>query len=382
MDNNCIYINFKDKKRCCKEIINSSKYCKDHLRRPRYIFEIMSMSSKKHENIGIYEMYEFFIHSKNNFEDFKKVINYLLDKNTLIEILKKYGDFEKKTKKELIEFTYELSQKTHIIANDDNKRRKIVRCQRLWKKNKIFKNINNFTNEIPENTEDPFTFDSIEDIPKELKYGYKDMKGHLYVFNVVELEYFIRKNGCWNPYTKEKINDDDIYKMYLFIRKNKLKPKKDELIWESPIHALTDMSYAMEKQGFYNNVEWLKKLTLTKCKKTIKIYRDLTNDKEFFSCFEINEENYIFEFCKEVIRLFKNADKHYLLCCNFTKALALNISEYYDNLPSWLLSIPSQSNYLNTTGLLYYYIQDILSDIQSNSNDIVEIEAIQLNYVI
>jgi hypothetical protein len=127
----------------------------------------------------------------------------------------------------------------------------------------------------------------------------------------------------------------------------------------------------MEEKGFYNDVVWFDKLTLSVCNKVIKIYRDMcTNITEghiyFPFGFEISEINYVFVFCKEVIRLFKEADEHYLLCCNFVKALALNIEEFYNNLPSWLLNIESPITFLNDDNALFYmYVRNLLDGIST-----------------
>lgn len=267
---------------------------------------------------------------------------------------------EKLKKRRLIELLYDILKNTLDISMSHADARAIEACQKLYRRRRYM------SKKVPENLEDPFTFDTIDEIPQELRYGYVDTRGHYYVFNVAELEFFIRQEGCWNPYTKQKIPDDDVFNMYEHMRKNRI-DKKKEVKWQNSMHALTDMSIAMETKGFYNDVEWLKKLSYIKCLKTIGIYKDMTNDNDYFCGIRLNRKDYIFDFCRETIRLFKNSDRHYLFCCNFIKALAMNLEDLYVNLPEWLLSIESQSTYLNNNnGMIIGYMQNIMSNIDEN----------------
>ena len=90
----------------------------------------------------------------------------------------------------------------------------------------------------------------------------------------------------------------------------------------------------------------------------------------------MNESNYVYEFCKEIIRLFKEGDDHYLLCCNFMKALALYITEFYRNLPSWLLNLESNLPFINNRnndGLYLIYVQSLMENsILNLSNELLD----------
>lgn len=286
-------------------------------------------------------------------EIFIKKVNRIATKDDLVLLLSRYS-IKNMKKRRIIELLHDVIRNTIDLSPYVDT---IVMCQRLWRQRRDLCHCRK-----PENAEDPFTFDTIEEIPIDRRYGYSDASGHYYVFDVVELECFIRREGCWNPYTKQKIPDDDIFKMYLFMKRNKIQKKKDELMWKSKMHALTDMSMAMERQGFYNDVEWMKKLTYAKCIKTIGIYRDLTNDTYYFQK-ELDKKAFVYDFSKEVMRLFKYADKHYQLCCNFVKALAMNIDELYNNLPDWLMTLESRSNYLNSANSsIYYYVHSLMAE--------------------
>jgi len=58
----------------------------------------------------------------------------------------------------------------------------------------------------------------------------------------------------------------------------------------------------------------------------------------------LNNNNYVNVFANEIINLFKNGNEHFILCCNFVKALALVSNDFYDNLPDWISNINSTTN--------------------------------------
>jgi hypothetical protein len=107
----------------------------------------------------------------------------------------------------------------------------------------------------------------------------------------------------------------------------------------------------MEKVGFYNNVLWFLKLKFNNIINIINIYKDLTSDidieNNYFNedlLLILNNNNYVNVFANEIINLFKNGNEHFILCCNFVKALALVSNDFYDNLPDWISNINSTTN--------------------------------------
>lgn len=317
---------------------------------------------------------------------FSKIINSLFFKKDLLQMIDKIifkQNSHKIKKQDLIYILHDIFLNTYKMSKDYIMIDKILKCQNIVRK-KCYLKLSTYEG-IPENNEDPFTFEKINDIPKKHRIFYKDKYGHVYAFNIIEFEYFIRNNGPWNPYTREKIEDNDVYKMYMYMKMNKIS-KKQIIEWDTPLQALTELSYTMEKKGFYNDVKWLEKITYSKCLNIICIYNDLSNESDFFSSdFALNEDSYIFDFCREAIKLFKNADENYLLCCNFIKALSMNIDEFYNHIPTWILNIDSPSNYLNNNqGNLYYHLENILNNItnlQLNmTNQNIEIEFQEITF--
>jgi len=398
----CIFRNVRGSK-CCRESTENDKfYCKIHKNKRKYMFEIMAKTLQ--DGIieceeDIYKILEYIYDNdtydlngtdiKNDLEDKKElfvlIVDYLLDMKRLESILNQYNKMSKMKKREMIEDIHGIMYNTYTLGKNNKSILKIQRAVRKY----LAKCIIEFNNEKSENMEDPFTFDSIDEIPANQKFSYKDSKGHIYIFNATEFEYFIRTNGNWNPYTKEALPDYVVNRLHILMKYNNLKKKyDDEFHWATSIQAFTDVSQLMEKKGFYNNVEWFNKLTFHICKKVIKVYRDLSEGTSesgvfFPRGFEISESNYVFEFCKEVIRLFKEGDDHYLLCCNFMKSLALYISEFYHNLPSWLLNIESPINFMNpNNGMFLVYVQSLIdSNIRDLANDILEDENVFDNNV-
>ena len=150
-----------------------------------------------------------------------------------------------------------------------------------------------------------------------------------------------------------------------FIEYNNLKIKNHEndidINWDTNEQAYTDVVYYMEKIGFYNNILWFKELTYRNVIHIINLYQDLTNninlEYKFFDeniLIDITEENYVFKFAKEIIKLFKNGNDHFILCCNFIKSLSLVSDNFYNNLPEWLSTVNSDlyNRRYTTNGLL------------------------------
>ena len=201
------------------------------------------------------------------------------------------------------------------------------------------------------NNEDVFTMENICDIPRRRLFTIKDTKG-IYGFDVVELEYFVRKcrtEGTvpYNPYTREAFSDKVIWRMNMKIQYGHLVNKTDECRWTTDMNAYTDLSIEIERRGFYNNPEWFKKMPRHDLLKCIKLFRDFScpieESRRYFN--NVNtEDTFVYDFCKEGIRLFRECnDDLYILCCNFMKSLAICSNDFYSNTPDWLSTFETPS---------------------------------------
>lgn len=251
-----------------------------------------------------------------------------------------------------------------------------------WYRDIVYKNlfIRLDTDHQPINKEDIFTYDDIDTIPANRLFMYYDTKGNLYAFDAVELEYYVRRCRAdasdlpdspevadtsvdiYNPFTKQVIPDDVIKKLYVFIAYYKLELKSEECIWITDLQAYTDLSIEMERRGFYNSPDWFGKFGRRELLNVVKLFKDfsvmVSESRAYFQRFDGD----VFAFCKEGIKLFRecNEDK-YILCCNFMKSLAMMSSDFYYNLPDWLLQTFTNSSIMarhrNNNFLLYYYVE-------------------------
>jgi len=334
----CIY-RYKQKygKKCVNDILSDERYCKYHIIHRDKLYDDIDISLYN-DKLDIFNL--LYIFDKNDKLNFYNIIKYLTFKCEKT-ILKLYD-------------------KLNII------RMNIVKIQKIAR-NYIYRNISKYIKGSSENTEDPFTFDKIDDISLDLRYGFKDNYGHIYIFNLIKFEYFIRNNGNWNPYTKKELPYYVKNQVNLLIKYNRLDKKSiGEIKWNTPLQAYTDVSQLLEKNGFYNDVRWFLKFDLLICKKIISIFRNMSYDininNNFFPLgFELTKDGYVFEFCKEIMNMFMNADDHYLLCCNFIKAMAMYSEEFYNNLPSWLYYMDTMTSD-GRIPYIYIYYQDVIDN--------------------
>ena len=399
----CIFrYQYNDGVRCTKHSFENQQYCNRHKHKQNYIFELMNMAIQKEtltcEN-DLFEVFKYIYENDtydiksntiNNDNDNKKtlfftIVAYLLSKVTVLNILYKTIylngriNINHKSKSRIISYLHSILYNTYCISKEDTKLSEVIRIQRFLRRH-LYRKIVAYNMLPSENTEDPFTYDNIDEIDCNHKFSYQDDKGHIYTFNAIEFEYFIRQNGNWNPYTKDEIPEYVINRLKIFIQHNNLQYKQEnDFIWQTSLHAYTEVSQIMEKAGFYTNVEWFNLISFELAKKIINSYRnhcrDLVDRNKYFPVgFEINNATFEFEFCREVINLFKDTDDHYLLCCNFMKALANNIQEFALHLPRWLLE--DETSYTNRMPALFMYVQSMLDDV----NDLGDIDEEDIYY--
>jgi hypothetical protein len=196
------------------------------------------------------------------------------------------------------------------------------------------------------NSEELFTGENICDIPAKRLYILNNSRGEKYIFDAIELEYFVRKcrenkHEPYNPYNRDKLDENFLENLYIFIKYNDLVMKNDEYLWENNMHAFTELSLEIESRGFYNSPEWFEKLKDADFLKVIKYFKlfsaNIPESNKYFN--DIRADTLIFDFCKDAIKMFKECNnEYYVLCCNFIKAMALCSNNFYNNLPAWLLA--------------------------------------------
>lgn len=393
-NNFCIYITKYKRKKCkCNKVANK-KFCYKHAKyKKQEFFELLQTiydNNYNLENIDIQiinDCFNYLYNIDDNIEGkkilFIKIIDYLFSINDLINIsLSNNLIVKKKFKTDLIINLYDLLLNTNNISQLINYNI-LIKLQNNIKKS-ISKNyeISNVTHE-----KDPFTLENIEDIPENLRFYFRD--GKLYCFNIIQFEYYLRSNNK-NPYTNNTIKQCVINKLnYIIKKKNLTIINNQEYIWDNINLAYTDVVYYMEKIGFYNNIIWFTELTYIDILNCILHYTDLcTKDSLDNIYFEkildnLTDENFHYEFAKEIINLFKDGNNHFILCCNFVKSLGKVSKKFENNIPEWLddnsiniyninnnnfLSI-LLNNYMNSSNVIYTNIRNN-HDINDDDNDL------------
>jgi hypothetical protein len=272
---------------------------------------------------------------------------------------------------------YEINEKTYNLSNNKENISILLKIQKRLKDKQIIKyqlgdNYMNF--------EELFTGENIDDIPRERLFILKNSREEKYIFDAIELEYFIRtcindKQEPYNPYNREVLSKNIIRSLNNFIKYNNLIIKSEEYKWETNMHAFTDLAIEIERRGFYNSPEWFKNLTNVDFLKIIKYFKMFSNDipenAKYFN--NITQDTLVFDFCKDAIKMFKECNEElYILCCNFMKSLAMCSNNFFDNMPAWLiagstigtrfrinLEMPNINNIneLDNNFFLYYFVE-------------------------
>jgi hypothetical protein len=289
---------------------------------------------------------------------------------------------------------YSLNYYTHLFSNKCNiniltEFQNIVKYKLLCNSNGGAAVAANYLND-----QDVFTYANINDIHPRKLFTIKDIRG-IYAFDIVELEYFIRKCvndnvAPYNPYTREALNEKTIWRLNMKMKYNNITKKTDKCLWTTDMHAYTDLSIEIERRGFYNNPEWFRKMSRNDFLKCIKLFRDFSYNVDESRKYFLNIDNgngtgtatFIYDFCKESIKMFNECnDDLYILCCNYMKSLALCSNDFYNNVPDWLSTyettsyISSISNISNFTSFISTLISNDINNINNMNDDDSDIQS-------
>jgi hypothetical protein len=377
----CRYNNFN---LCNRHIVNNLLYCRYHKNtKIGYIHKIFYDVFNDKKEINVCDLYMLYRHI-NNFGYIKelyidllknipfKILLNIAEKNYIISNDRKYS------KNEIYSQLYNINKNTHELESNHLNMKGFCKIQYRIKdilinriknrirdklRDNIFK-LEDYESAISRgdymNSEELFTGENICDIPPNRLYvlcnksnnsdcnikSEKSEKSEKYIFEAVELEYFVRKcrenkQEPYNPYNRDKLDEDFLENLYMFIKYNGLIIKNEEYLWENNMHAFTELSLEIESRGFYNSPEWFQRLKDSDFLKVIKYFKlfsaNTPESNKYFN--EIRADTLIFDFCKDAIKMFKECnDEYYILCCNFIKAMALCSNNFYNNLPTWLLA--------------------------------------------
>jgi hypothetical protein len=365
---------------CSKTIIKNTCFCCKHIHsKKKHLYKLFYKIFNDKSDLQYHDIYEMYVYivektQGGDDEDFAYILFFDLLKNIPIVKLNdsyknyiNYDNVPNIKKSNMYRQIYLLCKKTQLFSKKCNVNifadfQNIIKYKILSIRNSG----SNFLNE-----DDVFTSVNICDIPPRKLFTIKDTKG-IYGFDIVEFEYFIRK--ClddnvipYNPYTREKIEDENIWRLNMKLKYHNISKKNDECRWTTEMNAYTDLSIEIERRGFYNNPEWFKKMSKQDFLKCIKLFRDFSNNIEESNKYflNINDETFTYDFCKESIKLFNECNNNfYILCCNYMKSLALCSNDFYNNSPEWLSSYETPS-YISD---IYNFTSYITTLINNSSN--------------
>lgn len=388
----CIYRKKKCFHICNKTVIKNSFYCCHHIHsKKKHLCKIFfNVLEDRHELTfnNIYNLYKYIVENTSENDDIFINIMFIdllkmvpIDKLSSIykDYINKFNITAVKTAKppakpSIYANIYLLNKNTYLFSKKCNTNRliefqNIVRYKLLSIDNtSIF---NGYLNDT-----DVFSLQDVSEIHPRKLFTVKDIKG-AYAFDIVELEYFVRKCvndnvAPYNPYTREAFSDKIIWRLNRQIEYNNIIKKSDECLWTTDMNAYTDLSIEIERRGFYNNPEWFKKMSQKDFLKCIKLFRDFSSNIEDSKRYFVNicasssqhSQSFTYDFCKECIKMFNECnDDLYILCCNFMKSLALCSNDFYNNIPDWLATYETTSYISNLSNFT-----SIISSLINNNN--------------
>lgn len=206
--------------------------------------------------------------------------NYTLKQ--LKHICKHYTLKQTGNKNDLIDrILYYLKHYQSVVCIQKNWRRHLVK-RFIQSKGEGYKNMKKCVN-----TTDFFLLDELDEIPKINFISIQDENGILYGFNISSLYTLIKNGDKYNPYTREKLTDDNISAVQNYIRLAKLLQIPLEIEMEENIHYLSPeqlfklrvekLFSFMDSMGNYTNSKWFLDLSLRGLYRYIREIVDLWN---------------------------------------------------------------------------------------------------------
>ena len=255
----CIYRKKKCFNLCNRTTIKNTSYCCHHIHsKKKHLCKIFFNIFQDNAELNfddIYKLYKYILENTHENDDI--FINILfIDLLKMIPIVKLSNIYKnyinddnisevinpQKTIKRILEDNksniymkiYSLNYKTYLFSNKCNIN--ILMQFQNTIKYKLLCNSNSSgccTDYL--NNEDVFTYKSINDIHPRKLFTIKDIKG-IYAFDIVELEYFIRKCinenvAPYNPYTREVLTEKTIWRLNMKMLYNNIIKKSDECKW-------------------------------------------------------------------------------------------------------------------------------------------------------
>lgn len=346
----CIYRYINSGKCCCFKAKNNN-YCNLHANNRNLVYEIINNATDNKEQLTIHDIYKIYKYIQTTDTIYLKEIIFTtvlrliyIQERFLINLFCFYPSINNN----YISSVYDLHQKIAdinkktFIIEQSLSIKTIYKIQHLAKFILIKNHIYHHSLKDKINNTDPFTLEEITQINKNERFIYKD-ENNYYCFKATELLYFIQEKGNnWNPYTKKEFSYKIKRNLKIFIDYFNL-INQNSYDWNTIQQAFTAVSQSIEKIGFYTNPEWFLKLTSKQIKNVIRLFKVISTSSpqisDFFKEENLKDNSIYYDFAKETIQLFENGNSHFLLCCNFIKAMSVYSNDFYSNLPEWLIDI-------------------------------------------
>lgn len=133
------------------------------------------------------------------------------------------------------------------------------------------------------NTEDFFTYDSVNDIENKYFTSFKDNNGFIWCFDIRSINKLL-ENDNKNPYTREIFPNEFLNRIK--IQTNSLKQKNVKMNYNSEIikerkenikQITVDLFSEIEISGYDCNINWFLNLNLERLKKLYRVLEDIWN---------------------------------------------------------------------------------------------------------
>jgi|APGre2960657373_1045057.scaffolds.fasta_scaffold00173_4 hypothetical protein len=204
----------------------------------------------------------------------------------------------------------------------------------------------------PMNDKDPFTLESITDIPQNERFSYVCKHGKLYVLSLSELLRYVDANGgeAINPFTRELITEEASQRLNRLEARLPMLARNPIIVWRTPTDAFVDVLHGYERLGFYTQIEWFSNIH------PFNVYYiyELMNLNPHIptNIFLMNELDVAVEedpmegpryalamAMKKLIR--EPCDMQFYTICSLFLAIADHNAEMAQSLPAWVMSTRS-----------------------------------------
>jgi len=281
-----------------------------------------------------------------------KEIDYLYTRDHFIQYFKHYGftltSKQMVSKKELAQRL--LQEHAKLATIHSSYVATLIKFQKIWRNKRRISSINYI---------DPFTLESIAEIPSAQLFSYKNPNGLTYTFRAAELHHHVLTNGSYNPLNREPISSDDTKRLTAYIETLPLKPDFENQ-WLTAKEAYLDVLHQYEIFGIYTKLEWFLDLSFEQHIHLFMLLEVVMKENNLLlfdlGCLEdslrtTDLETIRLALASEMLLLLRLVHpKQFYLVCSYFLILAMVEKKIARDLPQWILN--AASGLIHTHGAL------------------------------